>query len=181
MKARKAKRRPKARKAREVYLHGYTYTFGKNGMVEIDGHLLDAAQFRLFERKVEGRWEIANRPGRSAPIDDPQWYARSVGLSDLLHEYKPYPKAKDRLLRLSLAAAEPLNSIASMREYSWFGDESVRTAGCALIEQLLKEAELRIQRLRHFKTSMALEHATKLQDWIKREEEFGRIGEEPQS
>jgi hypothetical protein len=170
MSTRKAKRRPKAGKPREIYLRGYTYTFDKNGMVEIDGHLLNAEQFAVFARKVEERWQFNT--------ENPDGYARSCGLSDLLNLYKPTAKAKDRLLRLSLAAQEVLSAIGAMREYHWFCGEAVRTEGCACIERLLEEAELRIQRLRHFNKSMALEDSTKLQDLIKREDEFERIGKE---
>jgi hypothetical protein len=174
--ARRARRRPKAH--RTVQIDGMSYPVVK-GLVEVEGHLLTKRQVEQLEACIDERRRIAERPGSEIPECNADNYARSFGLDSFLWKHKPTSKAKGRIATLTNQLTTIMMAISRLREYSFYEEEGrVGESGCALLQNLVTEAETHLFRLRHFANSMAMQGSSKLHEWVAREDAFERIGKE---
>lgn len=170
-------RAQRRRRQREVEILGNTFPL-VNGCIEVEGHRLNAEQIERYEYLAQARFGVATRPNPHMPAPQhPGTWARHMGLLDLLSEYQPASKAKERIGELTRALSDAALAIGTMREFAFWMTEA-RGPGCVALQGLIEDAQTELSRLRHFANSIATQDATKLEDWIEREREFERIGRE---
>lgn len=165
----------KARKAaqpRKIMLAGTEYKLEKGGKLEWNGHMLNPAQVEQLSVKVRERLDIASR---NSDIKYPGDYARRVGFSDLLWMYRPSVLAKNELLDLSNALGNAAVTIGTLRSFHFYSEGAAQQQGGELLQQLAREAERLVTRIRHLSESIKLEGSTKLQDWTYRQRVYEEI------
>lgn len=174
-KSKVVRRHRKAARPRTIKVCGLEYPI-KNGSIEVTGHVLGPQQIEEFKAKADSRLARALTPNPyTTRPQDPEDWARAMGLDDLLAPYRPSKCAKERISSLSYTLSRRALSIGSMSEFL-FWDENARRSGCKTLMELIGAAEMQLMRLRYFAQMMQGEDEGKLQDWIRHEKHYQEIG-----
>lgn len=135
----------------------------------VDGHELTKAMDADYQRCVEAR-------SRAIAGGDAGHILR-LGLEDFLSGYRPSRRIKDQLLDITKEAISISLAIGAMRDYTWYNsDSSIREYGCDLVKKLALELYNASAKVTAIAMNVEAERTTKLQDWLKRDEQLAQIG-----
>lgn len=171
-----SKRTARARAPRVVEICGLAYPLVK-GCITVDGHVLGPQQIKEFKSKAETRLATQCASGSTTPVDSEYW-ARQIGLDDLLFGYKPSKRASERIAELARELSNLALSIGGMSKFL-FWENCARATGCKALLELVAAAETPLMRLRWLANTMARQDEEKLQDWMTHEEYYATIGNAP--
>jgi hypothetical protein len=151
-----AKKRSTRRNARKPKIH------------TIEGHQLTEAMYKRYELCLEVR---------TRPDKDAEWTQR-LGLDDFLSKYRPSTKIKGQLGEIYHAASRAILAVGAMQDYPFFTPQpaSVRSAGCKLLREMALELYNVSAKLTGIADNVEAEEATKLQDWLVRDERVAQVG-----
>jgi hypothetical protein len=143
----------------------------KPKLINVKGHQLTEAMYADYERCLHER-------GRIIGTKNPDLVLKA-GLDSFLHRYRPSTKIGPQLAEITREAMALSLAVGAMKDYSWVsltGSEPIRAAGVDLVKKLAVELYNASAKLTAIALSVEAEGATKLQDWIARDQEIARVG-----